>query len=118
MPMKRILSAFLLFGFAGGAYATDIQLTWTAPEVREDGTAIDQIDRFNLYYTVNNIVQEPVQIEASSTSYTLPDVSQGNYTLQISTTEAGLEGERSEPVHVAVSNSKPVKIELTVRVVD
>jgi hypothetical protein len=116
--MKQLLTAFALFGFVSGAYATDIQLTWTAPEFREDGSALDTIDRYNIYYSIDNVVQDTIEVQADALDYTLVDVAAGSHTFQISTVEAGLEGERSDPVNVPVTTSKPIKIELTVRVID
>jgi hypothetical protein len=115
---KQILTAFALFGFVNGAYATDIELTWQTPTEREDGSAITAIDRFNIYHSVDNVVQEPIEVQANAINHTLVDVASGSYTFQISTVESGLEGELSDPVNVDVAQSKPVKIELTVRVVD
>lgn len=116
--MKRLLTAFALWGFASGVYATDIQLTWDKPEFREDGSALDTIDRFNIYHSVDNVVQDTIEVQADATDYTLVDVAQGSHTFQISTVSLGEESEVSGPVNVDVSKSKPVKIELTVRVVD
>jgi hypothetical protein len=116
--MKRLLTAFALFGFVNGAYATDIQLTWDKPEFREDGSALDTIDRYNIYYSINNVVQDTIEVEADALDYTLVDVAAGSHTFQISTVEDGLEGDQSDPVNVDVSTSKPVKIELTVRVIE
>ena len=50
----RFFIAFLLL-FPVIANATDILLTWNLPELREDGSKIEQIDRFNLYTTRDNI---------------------------------------------------------------
>ena len=116
--MKQLLIAFALWGFASGAYATDIQLTWETPTEREDGSQIDTIDRYNIYHSVDNVVQDTIEAQANSLAYTLVDVAQGSHTFQISTVEGGLEGVLSDPVNVDVTTSKPVKIELTVRVID
>ena len=115
MPMKKIL-AFLLVVFSGLSHATDIQLTWQAALDRVDGSQITQLDGYNIYHSVDNVVQ-PV-ITATGTSYLLTDVAKGSHTFQISAVEAGLEGEKSDPVNVSVDISRPVKIELTVRVVE
>jgi hypothetical protein len=76
--MKRLLTAFALFGFVNGAYATDIQLTWDKPEFREDGSALDTIDRYNIYYSINNVVQDTIEVEADALDYTLVDVASGS----------------------------------------
>lgn len=117
--MKKILlAAFALFGFAKGAYATDIQLIWEAPDQYEDGTPLTAIGGYTLYYTLDNVVQTPIQVEASRTDHTLVDVAAGSYTFQVATSSGGSESERSEPVSVTIDDKKPIKIELTVRVVD
>lgn len=98
--------------------ATDIQLTWSTPELREDGSAIQEIEKFNLYYTVNNVLQDTIQIDALSNTYTIQDIENGTHILQISTVESGLEGELSDPVTLSTSNSKPVKILLTIEILE
>ena len=119
--MKQLLTAFILFGFVNGAYADDILLTWTAPTEREDGSQIESIDRFNLYTTIDNVVQDVVEVPADATDFQLSEVAAGNYTFQISTIESGIEGDLSTPATVSVDElqqSKPVRIELTVRVIE
>ena len=98
--------------------ATDIQLTWSTPELREDGSTIQEIERYNLYYTVNNVLQDVIEIDASANTYTIQDIEIGTHILQISTVESGLEGELSAPVTLSTSNSKPVKILLTIEIVE
>ena len=98
--------------------AKDIKLTQSAPELREDGTAIQEIERYNLYYTHNNVLQDVIEIDALSNSYTIQDIETGTHTLQISTVEAGLEGELSDPLTLSTSNSKAVKILLTIELVE
>jgi len=116
--MIRLLLGFGILVVSSILSAQSIELTWVKPELREDGSAIESIDRYNIYYSINNVVQDTVEVEADATDYTLVDVAQGSHTFQISTVEDGLEGDVSGPVNVDVSTSKPVKIELTVRVVD
>lgn len=108
---------FLLL-FSLNAFAADIQLTWEAPTQYEDGSALTQIDRYNIYYTVDNVLQSVVEVPATNNSYTLVDVAAGAYVFQISTVSNGMEGDISTPALVTVDNKKPIKIELTVRVVD
>ena len=93
--------------------ATDIQLTWSTPELREDGSTIQEIEKFNLYYTVNNVLQDTIQIDALSNTYTIQDVEIGTHILQICTVESGQEGALSNPIALSTSNSKAVKILLT-----
>ena len=115
---KILLTFFLLFGFVGGAYATDIQLAWVTPTEYEDGTALTQIDRYVVYYSIDNTVQPTIEIPATANDYALVDVAPGSHTFQIATVAEGVEGTASDPVNVNVSTSKPVKIELIVRVID
>lgn len=98
--------------------ATDIQLTWSTPELREDGSAIQEIEKFNLYYTVNNVLQDVIEIDALSNTHTLQNIEIGTHTLQISTVESGLEGDLSDPLTLSTSNSKAVKILLTVELIE
>ena len=114
--MIRVFLALLLFSTI--STAADIQLTWGAPTEREDGTAIQEIQGYNLYYTLNNVLQDLIEVDASLNSYLIQDVSTGSHTIQISTVEAGLEGELSDPITVSTSISKPVKILITVELVE
>lgn len=115
---RLVLTAFLLFGLVAGAYATDIQLTWEMPTQYENGQALSQIDGYRIYYAIDNAAQADIEIPADSTDYLLVDVPAGSHTFQISTLVNGVESEPSDPVNVDVPDSKPVKIELTVRVVE
>ena len=116
--IKRILLLMLLTSVAN---ATDIILDWTTPELREDGTQIETIDRFNLYSSVNNVLQSVVEIPANSTSFQLPEVAPGNYTFQISTVELGQEGALSDPVSLQINEkiiSRIGKIKVTIEAVE
>lgn len=104
--------------FALSVNATDIQLTWEKPTEREDGSQIQTIDRYNLYHTVDNVLQSTLEVPADLLSFTIYEVETGVHTFQISTVEDGLEGEQSGPVTVNLLKSAPVRIELTVRVID
>ena len=116
--MKKIFSALMLFGFVSNVYATDIQIMWNAPAEYTDGTAITEIDRFTLYYTINNAVQEPIQIAANATNYTLANVEKGTYVFQVSATSLGQEGSPSDPVTVINSAKIPSKMVIEVRVIE
>lgn len=105
----------------GLANATDILLTWEAPTEREDGSQIEQIDRFNLYTSIDNVLQDVIEVPGDATSFQLSEVEAGNYTFQISTVEAGLEGNLSDPVSVNVSEkviAKVGKVLITVEVIE
>jgi len=119
--MIKKLSALFLFVFSGFSQAADIALAWDKPLLREDGAQIEIIDHFNLYVTIDNISQEIIRIPAGLSEFSFSDVVAGNYLFQISTVENGLEGDLSSPVSVnipAASQSKPIRIELTVKVVE
>lgn len=116
----RFFIAFLLF-FPIVANATDILLTWNLPELREDGSQIGTIDRFNLYTTINNVLQSVVEVPAGATSFQLPQVQTGNYTFQISTVEFGQEGALSDPVSLQINEkviSRIGKIKVTIEAVE
>ena len=115
---KKISLLLALLVFSTVSLAADIQLTWDIPTEREDGSTIQEIEKFNLYYTFNNALQDVIEIDALSNSYTIQDIETGTHTLQISTVEAGLEGELSDPLTLSTSNSKAVKILLTIELVE
>ena len=118
MGIKKSSLLLALLVLSSITAATDIQLTWSTPELREDGSAIQEIEKFNLYYTVNNVLQDTIQIDALSNTYTLQDVEIGTHILQISTVESGLEGDLSNPIALSTSNSKAVKIMLTIELIE
>ena len=62
--MIRVFLALLLFSTI--STAADIQLTWGTPTEREDGTAIQEIQGYNLYYTLNNVLQDLIEVDAAS----------------------------------------------------
>jgi len=114
--MKQLLTAFILFGFANGAYAADILLTWTAPTEREDGSAIASIDKYDIQHTVNNVAQDAIEIDASAVDYTLTDVAQGTHTFLIRAVESGLAGVYSDPTTAAILQAQIGPITLTIEV--
>lgn len=98
--------------------ATDLKLNWVKPELNQDGTAIQEIEKHNLYYTINNVLQDIIEVSALSDSYTIQNIKAGTHTLQVSTVADGTESELSTPKTVILSNSKPVKIHLTVEIIE
>jgi hypothetical protein len=116
MPMKRLLTAFVLWGFASGAYASDILLTWTAPTEREDGTAIAQLDRYDIHHTVNNVVQDLIQVEANAVDFTLADAAQGTHTFLIRAVEGGVTGKYSDPAQASIIQAQIGPITVTIEV--
>lgn len=111
-----VCSLLLLFSFA--ANAANIVLEWGAPTTNEDGTAIGEIEGYTIYQTINNVAQAPVLVDALALNYQFSDVVKGSHIFQITTRANGLESQRSEPVTISVDHSRPVKIELTVRVIE
>jgi hypothetical protein len=103
-----------------------IELTWDHAEFREDGTAIEERERYNLYHYYENILQDTITIDPNSTKYLAFDVGIGRHAYQISTVEDGVEGRRSDPIFVSISAvavSPPGKItisgnNLSIRVID
>jgi len=102
--------------FCLSAHATDILLTWETPTEREDGSQIQTIDRYNLYRTVNNVLQNNIEVSADAISFTIPEVQSGIHTFQISTVELGQEGALSDPISVTVFDkviAPPAKMTIT-----
>lgn len=114
----RVLIALFILALSAVASATDIELTWTAPTQDIKGNALSEIDGYKLYYSVNNVVQPVIDISPAMNVHVLNDVVNGSHTFQISTISNGLESDLSSPVNVDTEAGKPVRIELTVRVVD
>lgn len=114
----RYFFLFLFLLASNFVNAADIVLSWTPPTERTDGSEITQIDGYTIYYSIDNVVQEPITVEATSNNYTLVNVAKGTYTFQVTSTADGIEAERSEPIFVTLTDKQPIKIELTVRVID
>ena len=119
----------LLMLFSVHLLADEILLTWTLPEIRDNGSQIEIIDRFNIYQTVNNSSPIIFEVGAALSSFQIPDVSEGNHTFQISTVERytnsvgenyEVESELSDPITINVLPvviSKPIKMMLTVELI-
>ena len=119
--MYKLYLFILLMAVSSFSIAADIQLSWSIPTGREDGSQIEGIDRFNLYQTFNNGGQIVYEVDATSNSFKIPDVQTGNYTFQISTVEAGLEGALSDPISLNVLPlviSKPIKLILSIELIE
>jgi len=117
--MRFFLAFLLIISFA--ANAADILLTWEPPTEREDGSQIEQIDRYNLYTTFNNVLQDVNEIAGDATSFQLSEVEAGTYTFQISIVEFGQEGLLSDPISLNINDkiiAKAGKIIVTVQVVE
>jgi hypothetical protein len=119
--IKQILFLMILTSVVN---ATDILLTWETPTEREDGSAIETIDRFHIYQTTNDGSQNVYEADATSTSYQILDVQEGSYSFQISTVEDAHEGSKSPPIPLSIIPpiqiviSKPSYPTLTVKVID
>ena len=79
-----------------------IELTWDLPELREDGSKIEKIDRFNIYIYFNDILQNTIEVSGNATSYQLLEVETGNYSFQISTVEDDQEGQLSPMIYQVI----------------
>ena len=79
-----------------------IQLTWSPAELREDGTAIEAREKYNLYHTYGTTLLPTIEVLESATSYLAFNVGVGSHAFQISTVEAGQEGEKSDPLTAVV----------------
>ena len=110
--MKFIILMLLSFSVS----AQTIQLSWDAPTEREDGSSIESIDNFNIYQSFENATSTLIEVDASLSTYEILDAAYGSYTFQISTVEAGQEGEKSDPLTVTVyapTISPPQKITIS-----
>lgn len=83
---------------------TSIAVSWGTPTRREDGTALETIDRFNIYYDFDGVLQDVIEVEAVSLMYTLADVQAGRYSFRVSAVSDGVEGKKSDAVTVQVIN--------------
>jgi len=124
MVKGLILAAFMLFSstiLAAPPAECDgtvkcVRLSWVAPTEREDGTAINSINRFDIHHTANNVFQGVIQSEATSTEYYLVDVAPGNHTLTIRAVEGEVLGQMSAPASVAILQAQIGPITLTIQV--
>ena len=90
------------------------QLTWTKAELREDGSQIEAIEKYNLYHWYENILQPVIEVDGAAVVYSDTDQRVGIHVYEIATVEAGQEGERADPVSYYVKpDVPPIKILLT-----
>lgn len=116
--MIKLLGLALL-AFSSVTLATDIQLTWLTPELREDGTNIQEIEKYNLYHSVNNVLQDVIEISSSDTSFDALNLLPGNHSYQITAIESGIESDKSNSVSKYAPDkdpSKTIQILLTIEV--
>jgi hypothetical protein len=113
--IKRILFLMLL---TSAVNATDILLTWTKPETRSDGSQIIGIDRYDILHSVDNIVQDDIEVQADATFYTLVDATKGNHSFMIRAVESGLKGDLTRPVNEIVGQAQIGKLIFSVQVIE
>ena len=101
---------------AGAESIPDILLTWDAATEREDGSRIENLDGYRLYYSVNNGEPQVIPIEPDKTEHLIIDVSPGIHSFQISSVEDDLEGAPSRNVSVPIDRSKPKAIMFNVEI--
>lgn len=119
--MIKLLLVFSMLVFSVQVSATDIIIKWNQPETLEDGSEITSIDRFNIYHTANNGSESAIEVDSNDTSYQISDIETGNHSFQITTVSNGIESDRSNTAlyhEPFVPPSKPVKILLTVEIVE
>ena len=114
---SKLLGLVLLF-LSTTLLAESIRIAWSTPTEREDGTTIQEIEKYNLYYTHNNVLQAPIEVDASANTYTRQNLQQGSHTFQLTSFEDGLESELSDAYTMSTSISKPVKIVLTIELIE
>jgi len=113
--IKRILFLMLLTSVVN---ATDLLLTWTKPETRSDGSQIIGIDRYDILHSVDNIVQDDIEVQADATFYTLVDATKGNHSFMIRAVESGLKGDLTRPVNEIVGQAQIGKLIFSVQVIE
>ena len=95
------------------------QLTWDEAELREDGSNIEAIEKYNIYHWYENILQPVIEVSGDSVTYSDTDRRVGVHVYEISTAEAGQEGKKSAPVAYYIKpDSAPIKILLTLEQID
>jgi hypothetical protein len=113
--IKRVLFLMLLTSIAN---ATDILLTWTAPETRTDGSQIIKLDRYDILHSIDNIVQDDIEVQADVSFYTLVDAEKGNHSFMIRAVELGVKGELTRPINEIVDQAQIGKLIFSVQVVE
>jgi len=104
----------ILFLLSFSVAAAEINLSWQAPTLREDGSTIDSPISYRLYHVVDNIEQPVVELPLDTLSYNIPDAPLGTHTFQISAVEHGLEGAVSAPASKSIGGSRPGRITIII----
>jgi hypothetical protein len=73
------------------------RVSWTPPTEREDGTPLDAIGHFTIYYgTSSTSLSQSVRVDGSVTSHQLDDLAAGTWYFAVTATDtAGLESAKS-----------------------
>lgn len=93
-----------------------IKIGWVEPTVREDGTAISKIDRYDIHHTANNVFQGVIEVPAPSVEYYVVDVASGSHTFTIRAVEGDVLGVMSSPATAAILQAQIGSIVLTIQV--
>ena len=111
--MKLFISLFIsLLSFS--VAATEINISWTAPELREDGTQIDSLVSYRLYHVIDNVEQSVIELPADTTTYNIQEALNGVHVFTISAVEHGLEGAVSAPAYKSIGGSRPGRITIII----
>lgn len=90
------------------------QLAWEKPEVREDGSKIEAVEKYILYHWYEGVLQPIIEIDSDSLTYSDPDRRIGAHVYEIATSEAGRVGRKSDPVSYCMQpESTAIKLLLT-----
>ena len=111
--MKLFISLFIsLLSF--GAYAEPIDVSWTAPTTRSDGTTIDSPVSYRLYHVIDNKEQDTIELPTETTTYNIPEAVRGVHVFTISAVEHGLEGVVSAPAGKTIGGSRIGRITIII----
>ena len=104
---SSIVLALVLFSTV--TWSKCIQLDWTAPTEREDETAIQAIEKYNLYYTNQDSVLSIVEIDGAAITYSTCSIQTGTHIFQLATVEDSQEGEKSDLLSITWTGNAPPK---------
>ncbi|MBL4869818.1 MAG: hypothetical protein JKX72_02565 [Robiginitomaculum sp.] len=88
---NKLLGLVLLFlSTASNAAITDSceSFTWSTPGVRENGTAIQKIERFDLYHKFEDVLLPIIEIDANDTEYSACNLQTGIHIFYLKTIES------------------------------
>lgn len=124
--MVKKIALLALFAFSSFVFAEPpaecdgtikcIKLTWETPTERQDGTAIESLDRYDIHHTANNVFQGVYAIAAPSNEHYLVDVAAGNHTLTIRAVEGEVLGVMSSPATATILQAQIGPMTLTIQV--